>query len=487
VPWVEYDFTPAWDGPTYVWIRAIGSTTFSFEWNGQSPATLTKYREAVYWQIDNNNVEGGPFLNLADQGGDWESVDDDDWRWVLLGWKTTQNGTPSVFKLYQGSSGFNVDKIVFTNNTDFTTVGTTIRNDGKLVTLDGDGDEIYTSTSKDISKFVFKLNGGAGPDATAGSASREACNMCNPAFGQVPAPAAQCSCRKSPGDTGGTLFPQGGTGLGCTSLVTDTNMLQNDLFHDIDPLRSAQEAVKNFAARLDPKFDQIGVVAFSTGIETPRVKLHCLRYAGKGYEDDALGSGTAKCFDPAADPISYTLVLQAIEDHTPQSSTNIPEGMREGLEELGISIDTYNPGVDSDCSNSTLKNGDKHACDRRGAARRVIVLMTDGSPNQSVTCPGSYEWRGRFAADTASYNCSMYFASQAADNNVTVYTIGIGSGVNRELLTAMATGTDPNPKPGDNGFYFEGKNGEYFPAAQPDDLDLIFEKILSNIYVRIVG
>jgi hypothetical protein len=69
---------------------------------------------------------------------------------------------------------------------------------------------------------------------------------------------------------------------------------------------------------------------------------------------------------------------------------------------------------------------------------------------------------------------------------VTVYTIGIGAGANRDLLTAMATGTDPQGDLPDQ-TYFVGKGGQYFPAAKPTDLDLIFDQILSNIYVRIVG
>jgi hypothetical protein len=271
--------------------------------------------------------------------------------------------------------------------------------------------------------------------------------------------------------------------MGCTSVTTTTNQLSNDLFHGEDPLRSAKEAVKKFAMRLSPRFDQIGFVAFTNDIRTPRTKLQCLRYATQGH---AGSNGVADCFDPSTNPISFTNVIRAVEAHNPTSSTDISEGMREGLEELGISTPGNN--VDSDCSSGTSADGDGHACDRHGAARRILILLTDGSPNQylSTSCT-SYQWRGRFGQDKESYDCAMYYASQAADNNVTVYTIGIGSGVNIELLTAMASGTDPNPRANDDGFYFEGRGGRYYPAAKPSDLDAIFEDILSNIYVRIVG
>jgi hypothetical protein len=173
-----------------------------------------------------------------------------------------------------------------------------------------------------------------------------------------------------------------------------------------------------------------------------------------------------------------------VEEREPGGSTNIAEGMREALEELGVEVPGYIDNVDSDCNYYTnySADGDKHACDRRGAARRVIILLTDGSPNQSVSC-GTFNWQGNFGAGKNSYNCAMYYSQQAADNNVVVYTIGIGSGVNRDLLTAMATGEDP----GTGDVYFSSRGGRYYPAARPSDLDGIFQDILSNIFVRIIG
>jgi hypothetical protein len=178
--------------------------------------------------------------------------------------------------------------------------------------------------------------------------------------------------------------------------------------------------------------------------------------------------------------------MEAVEDHVPVAATNIAKGMREGLEELGIEV-PGNTGISHECTAvnnwDNYEQGDKKVCDRRGAARRVVVLLTDGSPNRSVSCPADYKWQGVYGQGNRAYDCAMYFAFQAADNNVTLYTIGIGSGVNVDLLTAMATGTDPTA----GTVYFEGQGGEYYPAAKPSDLDAIFEKILGNILVRIVG
>lgn len=475
VPWVEYDFTPDWTGEAHFWIRAIGGSDYSDEWYGAGAGDLNEWRKAIYWQVDNGPINGGPYNNMV--GGDRRGVNENDWRWVKLQTNpvSVNAGTQYTFKLYQGSPGLSVDKIAITSNNEGS-ANTAIENDGDVV---GGG-------SLDIAD-VFDDNSGRGPDATKGSATREACNMCNPAFGQTAGP-DNCSCKLSSTDTAASAFyGAGGAGIGCTSVTTTTNQLTNDLYHDIDPLRSAKEAVKNFVARLDPKFDQVGFVPFTNDIRTPREKLQCLRYAANRYGDQKYCYQDPEPGSPysPARPISYTRIIEAVEDHTNTSGTDISEGMREGLEELGISVPGYNEGVDSTCASYTTysANGDKHACDRRGAARRVIILLTDGSPNHNVSCPGSFAWTGNFGQGENSYDCAMYYAKQAADNNVTVYTIGIGSGVNRDLLTAMATGVDP----GTGDVYFNSRGGEYFPAARPSDLDGIFEQILSNIFVRIVG
>jgi hypothetical protein len=54
----------------------------------------------------------------------------------------------------------------------------------------------------------------------------------------------------------------------------------------------------------------------------------------------------------------------------------------------------------------------------------------------------------------------------------------MGPGIYPELLTAMATGNDPNPQPGDNGFYFEPVCGQFYPAGSSADLDEIMTQIL---------
>jgi hypothetical protein len=264
-----------------------------------------------------------------------------------------------------------------------------------------------------------------------------------------------------------------------------TRTIVEDLYSSNQPIRSAQEAVKNFLLgngveekyRLKPGFDQVGFVSFTTNVVngtggSSRAKLQCLR------TQNPIPTEAATC---------YAKVLAAVEHQWPNVGTNIAEGMREGLEELGIDV-AGNTGVDHTCTTGV---DDKHACDRRGAAKRVIILLTDGSPNQMISnCssqPGYGDfWDGLVGATKPEFDCAMWYAKQAADKNVIVYTIGIGGGANADFLETMATGVDPRSG-GTPVTMFPGGNGKYFPAVRPEDLDGIFRQILTNISVRIIG
>lgn len=523
VPYVEYDFTPTWSGNTYIWIRAMGGGDEAYTWAGSSPDqivpdrnaggtgnNITPWRKVIYWQVDNGNITQRKD-NLNDNYLNSPTEDDTSnssthfqlqttwlanravagsWRWILLGNTATVSGTQSTLKLYQGSAGYMVDKIVFTNDTR----GNTPEEGGEITNMNGntipevlrmrvDGTVQTANFNSNDSNQDAAWRDAIGPRASAGSATREACNPCNPAYGYTVDP-NQCSCKLRANDTANGGY---GSGSGCTLVpISQTNQLQEQLltglYSGLQPIRSAQEAVKKFARKLDPKFDQLGIVAFST--DTPvsdrRSKLQCLTWA-----TTQLGN-PARCYDPSlGTPVTYTQVISAVEKQWPGGGTNIALGLREGLEELGVGT-PGNPAVSGACTGA---EGD--ACDRRGAARRVIILMTDGSPNANPNnCNGSGGrpdlWDGLLGTEDADFECAMYYAFLASEANVTVYTIGIGAGANRDLLTAMATGTDP--RNGETPYtHFVGKGGQYFPAAKPTDLDIIFDQILSNIYVRIVG
>ncbi|MBI1881096.1 MAG: VWA domain-containing protein [Chloroflexi bacterium] len=256
--------------------------------------------------------------------------------------------------------------------------------------------------------------------------------------------------------------------------MTTTNQLNNDLFFDQSPLRNAQEGVKKLARRLDSHVHQLGFVAFSAHVlnnPRQRAKLQCLRWAENFGDPD----GAAKCYDPATSPISFTAVISGIENQDNNGSTNIAEGMREGLEELGVNIPGFNQDVDSACTGIA---NDQHACDRGANARKFLILITDGAPSgSSAICPATFEWLGVDGRGIPAYNCAMWYALQAADNKVIVYTIGIAPDANADLLTAMATGVDP----GTGDVYFDSLGGQYYLAAQPSDLDPIYDAILPQV------
>ncbi len=64
---------------------------------------------------------------------------------------------------------------------------------------------------------------------------------------------------------------------------------------------------------------------------------------------------------------------------------------------------------------------------------------------------------------TLFYN--NYYTQQAVNNNITIYTIGLGSGVNSGLLTGIATATGP----------------QYYSVSTADQLPQVFRAISSEI------
>ena len=156
--------------------------------------------------------------------------------------------------------------------------------------------------------------------------------------------------------------------------------------------------------------------------------------------------------------------------------TDIAEGMRNGLEALGVNVRGLrecsagqNP-YDDNCFDNSCTSDDRTGCGRGGAASRVMVVLTDGSPNQNPGGCGNDPVYNFPLENDDDYDCVIYYAGKALQNNVTVYTIGLGDGARAELLQMAA----------------ETARGQYFYAPTPEDLDAIFDQILSNIYVRLI-
>lgn len=514
-PYLEYDFTnrgagsgeKAWGNTTHIWIRAIGGGQAATKWKGKTtPKKLEDrdpHRNALFWTVykhKNWNVTIPPAKPIdssqkigasspsAGQVGHWRDsrANNDDWRWVYLGKANTTEDELYTLRIYQGSAGYKIDRIMLTNNpeTKLARYGSSNNQDDLYAALCNG--EPSDPTHDNRCQNGSKPEKGLGSAISQGSGSREACNLCNPIYGLQLA-VGDCKCRSS------TMKPANLNKTSCTldDVSKDSNgqfnQLANDLYNGTEPLRGAQQAAKAFVEGLNPQFDQVGFVAFSNDVvnnknlaaDSPitRSKLECIR-----------SSGVSGCYGGNA-PISYTNVINAIENQWPLNGTDIAEGLREGLEELGVGATANNdcsPGVD---------NG--QSCSRGQAAQPIIILLTDGIPSdapgvdkrtwlppdldRSDGCAAKDIW-GK--ADPY-YNCAMHYAYQAHDKGVTLYTIGLGSGVDADLLQAMATGSYTDDS-GISRSFFSGK-GKFYAANSPSELNAIFEEILDAVYVTLVG
>ena len=389
-PRLEYDFVPDWTGEATIWIRAQGGGLRSF-WVNPVDGSFYHDPDKIYWAVDGTTPAQNDYATDCNQPFDYAGASncDDYWGWIRLGTVNVTGGATHVLKLWAGSPGYEVDKIVVTTDT--------------------------RTNYADIDTLIDDSN--RGRPATMGSAQDGACDPCNPIFGLY----------VNPGDCTTPYYLVNGP----------TNRLADDLFSDYEPLRTSQEAVKRFVRRLDPdpQYDHVGFVGFDSAVGT-QMEL----------------------------TTSYTEVLETIETQDADGGTNIAEGMRNGLEVLGANVDGR-AGVDNLCDGSP-----NSACGRGGAAKRIMILLTDGSPNTNPggACDDDPDlWPFNNDPD---FDCVIYYAQKARQTGTVIYAIGLGNGVEPELLQAVADETQ----------------GTYYFAPSPQDVDAILTEILSNIYVRLI-
>lgn len=454
-PRLEYDFVPTWTGQTHLYMRGMGFR--------ETDRNTGPWNE-VFWAVsdfdappppDPDAFLTGPFANTAaneTNHNDWDHTDNA-WTWVSLGTISLTQGQKYTLKLFAGSAGYSVDRVAMS--------GPGINTSAAMATLAN------------------------ASDPSPGSAQRQALDMCNPVYGLSVA-ATNCSPYYN-------------------LSTTQVNNLLDPLFGDEQPLRGAMEAMKDFVERLDPDFDQAGFVRFSSNADQ-MAQLECLTAAsvreqalpvgnrpgwpkgpsGTEYDETNCNEGDENA-DPA--PVRYQVVLAAIEDQTAGGNTDIADGLRRGLNLLGINT---NDGVthDRNCE-WTLDGGtweiDGHPqdgdgapstshCARGAVATQIIVLLTDGAPTNDApgdnnNCRGVQTDVPEYSnPGNAKYDCIMYYAKIARQQGVVVYTIGLGAGADPLLLGAVASHT----------------NGEYYFAPSSAQLNIIFNTILSNVYIRLV-
>jgi Flp pilus assembly protein TadG len=263
-------------------------------------------------------------------------------------------------------------------------------------------------------------------------------------------------------DDGGPQETHGRTGWACMGDVDprfgpidpETGEL-DDLYDDFQPIRAAKEAAKKFVRRLNPDLDQIGYVWYSTNASI-REELYCLKHYG-GCDD-------------------FENVVDAIESTYPDGSTKIGDAMWDGIRVLSTgrepSFDPSGAGFPPKVP-GTIHYG-------RPSAAHIMVLMTDGQANLYPSLPSGYGncysdelWPDQPDEDTnqrRARECVAWFAHQARDRGVVLYTIGLGAQADNELLAYAADIT----------------GGWYYYAPSAEELDTIFENLYERIFLRLV-
>jgi len=417
-PSLEYDFIASGDwennngGRTRIWARMQAQGSFA----DQSVESV----RSIYWTVYEDGVTA-PLVNirksdeLQNNGTNYGGARSDRWEWNQLTNGVNlylENGKKYTLKIWAGGVGFDIDRIVIGNDSD----------------------------------TAFQTDPNA--RATPGSAFRQACNRCNPIYGQTIANKTDCL---GPVDNGWNTVQNDNTNL----------LYEDQLFSGYQPIRDAKEAIKRFVKRLNPQFDQVGFVAYNTNTDPDNrsVKLQCLR------RDQ---NNPVNCYSGAS-PITYTEVLDLVERVPAYNGTNIAQGMRDGLWVLGIDADA--PATfDTACDDGNIDS----QCSRGSSAKRVMVVMTDGVANEN---PGNgcydvdlYQPNTGTANVDRAKDCVMHFANIASQSNVIIYTIGLGNGADVELMERVAA----------------AGNGQFFAAATPAKLDEIFEIILNAVSVRLI-
>ncbi|MCP4540993.1 MAG: VWA domain-containing protein [Chloroflexi bacterium] len=407
-PRVDYNFAPVEDrsGGYYIWVR------------GQTMSTWDRgddLDQRLFWGID--GVVGGSEGRQGDCGVGCETGFDrgnsyggagDDWEWQLLnrnGPIYWTQGVNRTLNIWAGGAAFALDRIVIT-----------------------------TRSSSSIGNHApIQANSGRGTQEWANGRTGWACNRCDARFAGYPQRENELG---SPSDVV-SYFPI----CNDPSLTEDKQDRRSDeIYDDEQPVRGSVEAAKMFSGSLiDPKFDQVGYVSYSSNASID-THLQCVRRLGEACDATVI-----------TDTVLYELDIT-----TAGGGTNIAEGMELGLEVLQT-------GARSACEAGT------GPCGRPGA-NHVMIVMTDGRANQT---PNDYcdddperQWPGGSAAQ----DCVIYYAYEARDSNVIVYTITLGGSADIELMEEVANIT----------------GGVYKPADNPGELDKIFEDLYDLMFLRLV-
>jgi hypothetical protein len=211
-----------------------------------------------------------------------------------------------------------------------------------------------------------------------------------------------------------------------------------DIYDDEQPIRGAKEAAARFIERFDPRYDQVGYVTYSSSANIIS-ELECVRRLGA---------------DNCTTDVIAANVTSRVRASNAGGGTNIPQGLRLGIDVLSSRSGHYG---------------------RPGAAH-ILVFMTDGETNVlsgiDSVCYGQDYWpqNGLGTTIDRSKDCAVYYARQARNNGIVIYSITLGDGADIELMQYIA----------------ELTGGVHRHAPRPEQLDPIFDELYNRIFLRLV-
>jgi hypothetical protein len=272
-------------------------------------------------------------------------------------------------------------------------------------------------------------NSGKGRAVWANGRSGWVCNPCDARFGGYPSDHADRPAGFSPTDFV-SYYPACDTGP-----VDSRDRREDFIYDDEQPMRAAIEAAKMFVRDLlDPKVDQVGYVRYSSGSEIAS-ELQCVRRLGK---------------DNCTEDVIEATVVDELNSTRAGGSTSIGGGMLDGLAVLSTRSGHYG----------------------RPGATHVMIVMTDGVANvtPNYTCYSDPDRQWLDGSGTRAQDCVIYYAHEARDSNVIVYTITLGVSADFELMQAVADLT----------------GGVHRNADRPEKLPAIFEELYELMYLRLI-
>ncbi|MBN1977294.1 MAG: VWA domain-containing protein [Anaerolineae bacterium] len=418
-PRVDYEFTAPSSSTYYFWIRGQGGDR----------------DEHIFWGVQAGSALRYPTGQETgfQTGASYDAARTDRWDWERLSLGQSGSGGDGipltagqkyVLSFWGGGAGFDIDRIVITN-------------DSYQYGEDND--------STDNGNYLPLKNAVANNARTGW-----ACERCDPRFA---------------GHPGGELVDMDpGSGedwwyLPDCSVGANPDQRLDPIYKGELPIRDALKSAINFVDRMDFSLDQVGYVDYDGSPHT-RDELECLRRRGPetltdptcnpSWSDPGEEPPTdpdCGCFDSTID----NSVIYELNSTFSSGSTNMAGGMRNGIEVLSTASGHYG---------------------RPGAAH-IMVLMTDGVANKyphDYGDPVCYNIDGReWPGGSAAQDCVIYYAHEARDNGIVIYTISLGYSADLEIMQAVADIT----------------GGEHRWAPSPDKLNDIFDELFERIFVRL--